>query len=84
MLSKRAQKELPSFTAVSVARLRLCWEFSAQAHVTFQKLIDDYPESPLVDDAEKSIEYLGLTPEEIMNIIMMSQFVEEEIGRAHV
>jgi outer membrane protein assembly factor BamD (BamD/ComL family) len=51
---------------------------TAQAHVTFQKLIDDYPESPLVDDAEKSIEYLGLTPEEIMNIIMMSQFVEEE------
>jgi len=32
----------------------------------------------LVDDAQKSIEYLGLTPEEIMNLIMMSQFKEEE------
>ncbi len=51
---------------------------TAQAHVTFQKLIDDYPDHPLVDDAKKSIEYLGLTPEEIMNRIMMSQFEEEE------
>ena len=51
---------------------------TAQAHKTFQKLIDDYPNSPLVDDAEKSIEYLGLTPDEIMNLIMMSQFEEDE------
>lgn len=51
---------------------------TAQAHVTFQKLIDDYPNSALVDDAQKSIEYLGLTPEEIMQLILMSQYVEEE------
>ena len=51
---------------------------TAQAHATFQKLIDTYPESDLVDDAQKSIEYLGLTPEEIMTLIMMSQFKGEE------
>lgn len=51
---------------------------TAQAHATFQKLIDDYPNHSLVDDAEKSIEYLGLTPEEIMTLIMMSQFEEDE------
>ena len=46
---------------------------TAQAHVAFQRIIDDYPQSDLVDDAEKSIEYLGLTPEEIFSRIMMSQ-----------
>ena len=51
---------------------------TAQAHVAFQKLIDNYPDSELVDDAQKSIEYLGLTPEEIMAKIMMSQV--EEMG----
>ena len=52
---------------------------TAQAHVTFQKLIDNYPESELVDDAQKSIEYLGLTPEEIMARIMMSQVEEFDL-----
>lgn len=51
---------------------------TAMAHAKFQQLIDSYPDSDLVDDAQKSIEYLGLTPEEIMNLIMMSQFKEEE------
>ena len=51
---------------------------TAQAHQAYQRLIDDYPDSPLVDDAKKSIEYLGLTPEEIMNLFLMSQFEEDE------
>ena len=51
---------------------------TAQAHAAFQKLIDNYPDSELVDDAQKSIEYLGLTPEEIMARIMMSQV--EDMG----
>ena len=51
---------------------------TAQAHATFQKLIDTYPDSDLVDDARKSIEYLGLSPEEIMSMIMMSQMEVEE------
>ena len=46
---------------------------TAQAHVMFQRLIDEYPDSDLVGDAQKSIEYLGLSPEEIMSLIMMSQ-----------
>lgn len=46
---------------------------TAQAHVMFQRIIDEYPDSELVEDARKSIEYLGLTPDEIMTRIMMSQ-----------
>jgi outer membrane protein assembly factor BamD (BamD/ComL family) len=51
---------------------------TAKAHAAFQRLIDEYPESDLVDDAQKSIEYLGLTPEEIMTLIMMSKMEVEE------
>lgn len=51
---------------------------TAQAHVALQRLIDEYPESKLVEDAEKSIEYLGLTPDEIMTLIMLSQMEEDE------
>ena len=51
---------------------------TAQAHVMFQRLIDEYPDSDLVDDAQKSIEYLGLSPEEIMSLIMMSDMDIEE------
>lgn len=53
---------------------------TASAHATYQRLIDTYPESDLVDDARQSIEYLGLTPDEIMARILMSQmggFVED-------
>jgi len=49
---------------------------TAQAHVAFQRLIDEYPESVLVEDAAKSIEYLGLSPDEIMARIMMSDMDE--------
>jgi outer membrane protein assembly factor BamD (BamD/ComL family) len=52
---------------------------TAQAHIMFQRLIDEYPDSDLVDDAQKSIEYLGLSPEEIMSLIMESQMDVEEI-----
>ena len=52
---------------------------TAQAHVMFQRLIDEYPDSDLVDDAQKSIEYLGLSPDEIMSLIMMSQMTVEEV-----
>ena len=51
---------------------------TAQAHVAFQRLIDEYPQSEFVDDAQRSIEYLGLTPEEIMSLIIMSQMEEDE------
>ena len=53
---------------------------TAQAHIMFQRLIDEYPESDLVDDAQKSIEYLGLSPEEIMSSIMESQMDVEEMN----
>lgn len=51
---------------------------TAKAHAAFQRLIDDYPESEWVDDAQKSIEYLGLTPDEIMSLMMIDQMEEGE------
>ena len=50
---------------------------TAKAHVMFQRLIDEYPDSELVDDAQKSIEYLGLTPDEIMARILEQQMEED-------
>ena len=52
---------------------------TAQAHATLQRLIDNYPDSELVDDAQKSIEYLGLTPDQIMARIMMSNLEDVDI-----
>ena len=52
---------------------------TARAHVAYQKLIDNYPNSELVDDAQKSIEYLGMTPEEIMSLFMMEGMPVEEV-----
>ena len=52
---------------------------TAQAHVMFQRLIDEYPECGFVEDAKKSIEYLGMSPEEITSLFMISQMEEEEM-----
>ena len=52
---------------------------TAQAHAMFQRLIDEYPDSELVGDAQKSIEYLGLTPEEIMARIMVQGMEEDGV-----
>jgi len=49
---------------------------TARAHQALQRLIDEYPESELVDDAQKSIEFLGLSPDEIMGRLMMDSFIE--------
>ena len=51
---------------------------TAQAHAAYQKLIDNYPESHLAADAQKCIEYLGLSEEERMSRIIMSSMDEEE------
>ena len=56
---------------------------TAQAHVAFQRLIDEYPNSFLVDDAKKSIEYLGLTPQEITKLYMMSLYEEDDEDEVH-
>ena len=50
---------------------------TGKGHAAFYILIDDYPDSKLVDDAQKSIEFLGWTPEQIMNHFLMSQFEDE-------
>jgi len=48
------------------------------ARATYERIINEYPDSGFVDDAQKSIEYLGLTPEEIMSIISLSNMEVEE------
>ena len=50
---------------------------TAKAHAAYQRLIDEYPDDKLVDDAQKSIEFLGWTPDQIMNHFLMSQFEDE-------
>lgn len=49
-----------------------------KARVTYEQLIKDYPNSDLVDDAKLSIEYLGLSPEEILYMRSLSQMDETE------
>lgn len=51
---------------------------TAKAHAYYQRLIDEYPESEYVEDAKKYIGYLGLTPEEIMTLMMLDQMEEGE------
>ena len=50
---------------------------TAKAHAAYQRLIDEYPDDKLVDDAQQAIGFLGWTPEQIMNHFLMSQFEEE-------
>ena len=57
---------------------------TVQARAMFQRLIDEYPESGLVNDAKKSIEYLGLSPDAVMDAIMMSQMDVENFDEDFV
>lgn len=50
---------------------------TALAHKAYQRLIDEYPENNLVNDAQALIKYLGLTDEEKLNMMLMSQMEEE-------
>ncbi len=50
---------------------------TALAHKAYQRLIDEYPQHNLVKDARALIQYLGLTDEEKLNLILMSQMEEE-------
>ena len=49
-----------------------------KARALYEKIISDYPDNELVPTVEKSIEYLGMTPEEILTLIQMSQMDTEE------
>ena len=51
---------------------------TAQAHAAYQKVIDNYPGSEYEGEAQRFIEYLGLTQEERNSRIIMSQMEEEE------
>ena len=51
---------------------------TANAHVAYQKIIDNYPESGLVDDAKRSIEFLGLSNDEKISRITTSQMDVED------
>ena len=51
---------------------------TAAAHKAYQRLIDEYPNDSLCRDAKVLIQCLGLTDEEKLSVILMSQFEEEE------
>lgn len=48
------------------------------ARATYERVISEYPGSDWAKNAEMMIEYLGLTPEEILSKIVMSNMEEEE------
>ena len=50
-----------------------------KARAMYEKVINDYPDSEWAESAEKMIEYLGLTPDEIMAKFALS-IMEEEDG----
>lgn len=49
-----------------------------KARETYERLISDYPNSDLVEAAQKSIEYLGMSPDQILERIMVSQMEVED------
>ena len=49
-----------------------------KARAMYEKVISDYPDSEWAESAEKMIEFLGLTPEEILGKIVLSNMIEEE------
>jgi len=49
-----------------------------KARALYEKILSDYPDDEIVPSVEKSIEYLGMTPDEIMTKIQMSQMEVEE------
>ena len=51
---------------------------TAAAHKAYQRLIDEYPNDNLVNDAQVLIKCLGLSNEEKLSVILMSQMEEEE------
>ena len=50
---------------------------TALAHKAYQRLIDEYPQHGLVNDAQVLIKCLGLTDDEKLSLILMSQMEEE-------
>ncbi len=51
---------------------------TAAAHKTYQRLIDEYPNESLSNDAKVLIKCLGLTDEEKLQMILLSQYEEDE------
>ena len=51
---------------------------TALAHAAYQRIIDDYPNDDLVNDARVLIKCLGLSDDEKLAMILMSQMPVEE------
>ena len=49
-----------------------------KARATYEKVINDYPDSDWAKNAERMIEFLGLTPEEILSRIVLSNMEVED------
>ena len=49
-----------------------------KARSLYERVIEEYPDSDVIPSVEASIKYLGMTPEEIMGMINLSQMDVEE------
>lgn len=84
-LTEQLVKDYPTYRNSPTALVMLASEvYDGQLHdldkarATYERVIRDYPDSEWAKSAEKLIEYLGLTPEEIMSKIILSNMEVEE------
>ena len=74
-LADRFMKEYPKYEKAPVALFMLAsFVYEDQLHDldkardSYQRIVDDYPDSPFARDAAASIQHLGMTPEELIRM----------------
>lgn len=84
-LTDQLVKDYPTYRNAPTALVMLASEvYDSQLHdldkarTTYERVIREYPGSDWAESAAKLIEFLGMTPEEIMNQIILSQKEEAE------
>ena len=84
-LEKQLEDDYPDYKNTPAAMLFLAnYVYDSQLHdldqakAVYERIVDKYPDSELIPTVEKCIEYLGLTPEEILTKIGMSHMEEVE------
>lgn len=83
-LANRFMKEYPNYEKAPVALFMLAsfvYEDQLQdldkAREAYQRIVDDYPDSPFARDAAASIQHLGMTPEELIRMFEEASASEE-------
>lgn len=83
-LTEQLAKDYPEYENVSVALFMLATEvYDTQLHdldkarATFERVINDYPDTPWAADAKVMIQMLGMTEEEMLDMIKTQSEAEE-------